>query len=232
VSTGRNRTSRRSPHSPNSAAQTTSTRTRRHWVAAASGKFKSPLGHNNKTVTSVFAGTRAIVPSRPPSSRSAARGCTSLAGTRTSHTHGDVRQCHAGIGPRIARSQREDRLRRRGSPAPGRGSRSRVHGSAHQNRSTHRYHEDLHTLSNVSLAALLGFVGVLANKDTTVEELAAVLLKGRRPEARSDVSGEATLVGIGGPRDTGRWFILRARSHSPRRRGGRSSDARVVRSSA
>jgi hypothetical protein len=38
------------------------------------------------------------------------------------------------------------------------------------------HHEDLHTLSNVSLAALLGFVGVLANKDTTVEGLAAVLL--------------------------------------------------------
>jgi hypothetical protein len=38
------------------------------------------------------------------------------------------------------------------------------------------HQKDLHTLSYVSLAALLGFVGVLADKDTTVEGLATVLL--------------------------------------------------------
>jgi hypothetical protein len=38
------------------------------------------------------------------------------------------------------------------------------------------HRKDLHTLSYVSLAALLGFIGVLAAKDTTVEGLATVLL--------------------------------------------------------
>jgi hypothetical protein len=129
------------------------------------------------------------------------------------------------------------------------------------------HHEDLHTLSNVSLAALLGFVGVLATRTLRsrasqpsfclyllvppanfsvcvdrsdlrrgilqlahyIDKLATnanhafrtlgpndptrrhrrlgpgtleskgVQQKGRRPEARSDVSGEATLVGIGRP---------------------------------